>query len=188
MSKKNLNKVSKPSLLVRIKNLVSESKPVFIFVGVFILLMVLFYVLWLSPWFTNHINPKITSLNAWISAKLLHLFGQAASSNGQIIFSSAFSISVARGCDGVEAMAIFSSAIIAFPLPWKRKLYGVLLGVSLLFLLNVVRIVSLFLVGVHYPSIFELMHVEVWQGIFILVSVGMWLGWITTSSKKRANA
>jgi exosortase H (IPTLxxWG-CTERM-specific) len=164
-----------------------SKRPVFIFVGGFTLLMVIFYAIWLSNWFNNHINPIITSVNATLSSVLLNLLGQDTSSSGASIYSTYFSLSVAKGCDGVEAMAVFASALLSFPMTWRKKIPGIFLGVSVLFLLNIIRIVSLFLVGVYRPSLSDIMHTEVWQVVFILAAVALWAGWIYRSKKIRTN-
>jgi exosortase/archaeosortase family protein len=143
--------------------------------------------MWFSEWFNSHINPKITAINAFLSSKILNLLGQGTSSGGETIFSPAFSISVARGCDGVEAMAIFAAALLSFPIPWRKKIPGVFIGIFLLFLLNLIRIVSLFLTGVYYPSLSEVMHTEVWQVVFILAAVALWAAWIYRSTKAKGN-
>jgi exosortase H (IPTLxxWG-CTERM-specific) len=186
--KKREKKINKISFTGNLKKRWKSSLPILLFVGGFGLLMGLFYAFWLSSWFTLHINPKIASFNASLSSRILSLLGQKTSSSGELIFSSSYSISVARGCDGIEAMAIFVCALLAFPMAWRKKILGVVIGVLILFVLNLIRIVSLFLVGVYYPSIFELMHVEIWQGIFILVSVSLWLMWIYFSTKIKVNA
>jgi exosortase/archaeosortase family protein len=92
-----------------------------------------------------------------------------------MIFSPAFSISIARGCDAIEAMALFASALLAFPARWRPKLIGLLGGIVALFLLNIIRIVTLFLTGVYFPKAFEIMHLDVWQALFLLFAVGLWI-------------
>ena len=54
---------------------------------------------------------------------------------------------------------------------------GVLVGVLGLFALNQLRIVSLYFAGIHTPDLFEMLHLEVWQMLFIAASVGLWLAW-----------
>lgn len=165
-----------------------QRRPVFLFLLVFAVLMLLFYAFWLSSFFDKHIQTNIVSVNAVISNLILNLLGQNTHSTEGMIFSPAFSISVKRGCDAIEAMALFASAVLAFPAHWKNKLIGFFGGLILLFLLNIVRIVSLFLTGIYYPKAFDMMHVEIWQVVFIFTAIGLWLFWIQKSSKRKVHA
>gem|GEM_PF-5404655 len=44
--------------------------------------------------------------------------------------------------------------LLAFPAPLNRKIPGIILGIALLLSLNLLRITSLYLVGVHFPRFF----------------------------------
>jgi len=176
----------KPSILTKVKAEWLQKRPVLFFVLGFAVLMILFYSLWLSDFFKQQVTPLINGFNAKIASFILNIFGQGTQPDGFIIASQKFSISIAMGCDAVEAMALFAFAVIAFPGKLTQKLIGVFSGVFILYLFNQVRIVSLFLVGIYYPKAFELMHVEVWQVLFIIFAIGLWIFWIkwTRGTKK----
>ena len=53
-------------------------------------------------------------------------------------------IQIVAGCNGVEAVLILVSAVLAFPAPWKHKLIGIVLGFVAIQALNLVRIISLY--------------------------------------------
>jgi exosortase/archaeosortase family protein len=184
---KKVNHQQKADRASKLRMIWKSKRPILLFVGGFALLIAVFYAIWFSEWFNEDVNPKITSINAFLSSKLLNLLGQGNSTSGETIFSPAFSISVARGCDGVEAMAIFAAALLSFPIPWRKKIPGVFLGVFLLFLLNLIRIISLFLIGVYRPSLSDVMHTEVWQVVFILAAVALWAAWIYRSTKIKSH-
>jgi exosortase H (IPTLxxWG-CTERM-specific) len=159
--------------------------PVLFFVLGFAVLMILFYVFWLSDYFQNNIQPIIISMNSGISSFVLNIFGMGTKAVGENISSPRFSVNIARGCDAVEAMALFASALLAFPARWNYKLIGFFVGIAALFILNIVRVVSLFLTGIYFPKAFEIMHVEVWQVVFIIFAIGLWIFWIKISRKGR---
>ncbi len=161
----------------------AQLKPVAWFVGVFVMVLLVFYVFWLSKFADTRVQPAIASLNAGISGFFLNLFGQGTTASGDIISSAAFSTSVRRGCDAVEAMALFIAAVLAFPARAKHKGFGVIAGILVLFALNIIRIMSLFLTGVYFPSAFELMHVEVWQILFIFFAIGLFFIWLKRTNR-----
>ena len=151
---------------------------VFQFAAGFAGLLALFYVLTLTPWYTSVFRVYLRGTVATANA-LLHALGQATSVSGTSISSTVFSVDVRRGCDGLEPVALFGAAVLGFPLVGiRRKLCGIAAGVTGLLALNQLRIVSLYFIGVHWPLLFEMMHVEVWQVVFILLSIVLWAFWI----------
>jgi len=152
--------------------------PVFFFITIVALLIVLFYITYRNLWFENHVFTPLVNLYALLSGSILNLFGFDVTIYGDVISSPGFSVSVKKGCDAAEPMAIFVAGIIAFPSLIKRKLVGLGIGLAILFMLNIIRIITLFLVGIYYPDFFESMHLAVWQVAFIAVAVLMWFLWL----------
>ena len=181
-------KQTKPSLLKGIHSRWLQIWPVLLFGLGFASLMILFYVVWLSDYFQNSIHPHIISVNARLSSFILNLFGMGTSTMNAMISSSSFSVDIARGCDGVEAMALYASALLSFRGTWRYKLAGFFGGIAILFTLNIVRIISLFLTGIYFPKFFEIMHVEVWQVLFIIFAIGLFGLWIWWSGKGESHA
>ena len=157
--------------------------PVFLFVGRFLILMIVFYMFWFSHWADLYFTGNVVRFNAKVSSAFLDLFGWNTHSIGSEISSPIYSISVAKGCDGIEAMAVFIVALISFPLNWKRKVFGIIYGVLILASLNFIRIISLFILGVNKSAVFESMHSEVWPIVFILASISIWGVWLFRSYK-----
>ena len=114
----------------------------------------------------------------------MNVFGQQTTTNNEFINSSQYSISIARGCDAIEAMALFLSTTLAFPMNWKRKLLGIASGIGILFVLNLIRIVTLFFAGTYKPDIFEVLHVQIWPVIIILIATLLWIVIIRKSKRK----
>ena len=99
-----------------------DKRPVIFFVLGFVLLMVLFYIFWLSDLCLNQIQPRIVSVNARLSSVILNIFGMGTTAVKERVTSSSFSISIAKGCDAMEAMALYASALLTFPAKWKLNL------------------------------------------------------------------
>jgi exosortase H (IPTLxxWG-CTERM-specific) len=177
------NQRQQSSILTNMKGEWLQKRPVLFFVLGFSVMMILFYFIWLSDFFEHSITPRINGVNARIASVILNIFGQGTHPDGFSIISGKFSISIAMGCDAIEAMALFAIAVIAFPGKIKHKIIGVVSGIFILYLLNQVRIISLFLVGIYYRKAFELMHVEVWQFLFIIFAIALWIIWIKWTRK-----
>ncbi len=91
-----------------------------------------------------------------------------------------FNFRVVSECGAIEAMAIFFSAVLAFPTRWWRRLAGILLGIPLLYGVNILRLTCLGYIGAldSGGEIFSFAHEYVWQGLYIIFVVAIWLLWV----------
>ncbi|MGA2281772.1 MAG: exosortase H [Verrucomicrobiota bacterium] len=159
--------------------------PVLRFVVVFGLLLGLFYAVVPPSSFHNTLSAPYLRFSARMASPVCNWFGQRTSAVGATISSARFSLRIGPNCDASDPSALFVAAVLAFPVPFRRKIPGILLGAMILAVVNLVRIVSLFLVGVYFPKAFDWMHVEVWSAIFILLAIVLWTLWIQWAMKFR---
>lgn len=91
-------------------------------------------------------------------------------------------------CGAIEVMAIFFAAVIAFPTRWWKRIVGVLLGIPLMYGVNIFRLSCLAVIGALDSDghIFKLSHEYIWQAIYIVFVVGVWLAWIEFLVKRRS--
>ena len=147
--------------------------------------MGLFYVFaFVSPFYDRHF-PYYLGLNAKLSGYILGLLGQDVTVRDTSISSPAFSVTVKQGCDAIEPTALFICAVLAFPAPFASKIPGIIVGALFLAVLNLIRIVTLFLTGVYFPNAFQFMHIEVWQVIFIPLAVLFWILWLLWATQSQ---
>lgn len=140
-----------------------------------------------GEWTRNRVLVPYHGAIAQATAGLLSAFGESATASGREIRSERFSVVVTHGCDGIELSLMFGAAVIAFPAAFRRKLAGMLLGLILIALLNLIRVVSLWLVGVHWFTGFDLMHFGLWPVFLIGATLGIflsWLQWATVDTKR----
>ena len=153
--------------------------PVFLFLVVFAALMGLFYFFTtVTSFYNNRFIPWYHCYIAFFSGTILDFLGQDITVRGASIFSPRFSVQIIRGCDAIEPVALFICAVLAFPASFSKKISGIIVGTLLLMILNLVRIVSLFLIGVYLPRIVDVMHIEVWQVLFIFSALIFWVFWL----------
>jgi len=151
--------------------------PVLRFVGLFAVVLAAFYGFSATPWFQHDLFPAYLRLNAQVSAAILRLLGEDAHATGISIASSRFGLEIKRGCDATEPCFLLIAAVLAFPAPWKSKFAPIMLGPTVLLLLNLLRIVSLYYAGVYWPGAFEFIHVDVWQTLFLCITMLLWIVW-----------
>jgi exosortase H (IPTLxxWG-CTERM-specific) len=113
---------------------------------------------------------------AWVvlaTSKLLGMLNIPSTYQGSIINLPSISLDIKFGCNGLEAVMIYSVAVAAFPSTWKNKLIGVIGGFAVIQVVNMLRIASLAYSGIHFRSLFEIIHIYIAQGMMIAVSLGV---------------
>jgi exosortase H (IPTLxxWG-CTERM-specific) len=128
-------------------------------------------------WVNDHLIEPFTAGIARASGAALNLLGQQVSRHGTVIESRRFAVNIRNGCNGVEAMLIFLAAVLAFPAAWRSRLVGLALGIAAIQVINLVRVVALFLTGAYWPRLFAASHTVIWQSIVILCGVLLWVYW-----------
>lgn len=128
-------------------------------------------------WVNDHVVVPFTAGVAKASGVTLRLLGQDVTLDGTVIRSPRFAVNIENGCNGVETMLIFLSAVLAFPASWRSRLAGLAIGLVAIQGINLVRVVALFLTGAYLPSLFDASHTVIWQTLVILSGVLLWLLW-----------
>jgi exosortase/archaeosortase family protein len=135
------------------------------------------FILWLTP---SEFFQTYLRLNATASATVLQVLGDDADVSGTSIVSPRFSMGIVRGCEAIQVSAFYIFAVVLWPLSvsWGRRAMGMAVGALLLLTLNLVRIVSLYYIGIYFPSAFEAVHIDVWQPAFIVLALLFWVIWV----------
>ncbi|MCB1054301.1 MAG: exosortase H [Acidobacteria bacterium] len=128
-------------------------------------------------WVNDHWIEPFTGLVATTSGKILDVIGQGVTMQGTVIKNETFQVNIRNGCNGVETMLIFASALLAFPAAWKPKAWGLVAGLVAIQAINLVRVVALFLTGVYFPKFFDTSHTVVWQTVVILFGLLLFIFW-----------
>ncbi len=150
-------------------------------------LLLLFTLSLYTPIVDGVIQP-FTSLIASLCGALMRVFDATVVVEGDVIRSgiSGFGIEIVRGCNAVDAVLILTSAILAFPAPLKNKFAGMVLGFIAIQVLNLVRIISLFYLGLWNRVWFDWFHLYLWQALIILDAMVVWLVWLRYLPQKPA--
>ena len=166
----------------------NQKSPVLKFLLGFAACMVIFYVIYLSPFFVEYIGKPILTVQAKISSLLLNILGQGTTADQDLIIGSDYSISIKNGCDGLETLAIMLSGIIVFPIAFRLKWPGILYGTLALMVLNFFRIVALFIVGRNFSQgVFDFLHEQGGFVIFTVLGVFLWIIWANWALNKRTD-
>ena len=121
----------------------------------------------------------------WTEAHVLLPFTrlQAAAAAG-VFGTPALPVQVTLACSGADAFALCLGAVLAYPVPWNRRLAGAAAGAGLILGLNTLRIATLGQVAPS-PAWFYALHVYVWPAVLTLAIAGYVLGWMRFADRRR---
>ncbi|MBK8243726.1 MAG: archaeosortase/exosortase family protein [Saprospiraceae bacterium] len=148
----------------------------YIGVGLFILVYYLFST---TQIYNQYIQFPVAKLFSFISAQILNFFGFPTVIDDNQLTTGVSSISIAKGCDAIAVMIIYTASVIMLPnSSMKNKMQGIWIGLAVLMFANIIRILSLVFCNIYRPELFEFLHIEFWQIIFIFLGASMFLIWL----------
>ena len=84
---------------------------------------------------------------------------------------------ITQGCTGLFTCALFVSGILSYPVAWRMKLIGLLIGIPSFFTFGILRIVIMAIVAVIQPSRVEVFHVYIMAIANLGFAVFVWVYW-----------
>ena len=100
-----------------------------------------------------------------------------------------FRIKLVPDCGAIPSISIFLAAVIAFPTLIVHRFIGVIAGTMVLYAINVGRLATLMYIGAIDTKSggkwFTFIHEYVWQGIFLIFVVAVWMAWIEFVVRER---
>jgi exosortase family protein XrtF len=137
------------------------------------------YEQWLAP--DGRLDTALCANIAWASARMLQTIGfDAAVAPHHIsllLMSGHPAVIVGIPCNGLVLYALFGGFVLAFPGPWRRKLWFVPAGIALIWLLNVVRVAAL-AINHHYAhKSVDFNHHYTFTFVVYGCIFGLWMLW-----------
>ena len=166
---------------------VSRLPPMLRFLLLFLVCLAMLFVAELWQPVEQHVIEPFTAAIAKVCVFIVGLFDSHVLAAGKELRSTTngFAISIERGCNGVEAVIILVSAMLAFPASWRQKALGIGLGFVAIQVLNLVRIISLFYLGQWNRTWFDWFHLYLWQALIVLDALVVFLLWLRWLSRDR---
>lgn len=124
----------------------------------------------LQRFYLNHL--------ATISAQLINILSPSnkALVLQNIIFGKAH-LEIASTCSGLSFLSLLGAAILVFTTSIRNKVIGVVIGIILVLLLNLVRIISLYFTIAYQPEWFLWIHLYVAPTLMIILCCLFFAGW-----------
>lgn len=114
---------------------------------------------------------------AHVSAALIRITGTPVRVMQTLIVGSCFAVDIQNGCNGVEATLFLVAAILAFPAPARSRAMAVAAGAALIQAANLIRVVTLYLIGCYRRDWFDTFHLAVWQSVIFALAMLYFAFW-----------
>jgi len=85
---------------------------------------------------------------------------------------------VTSECTAVNAVFLFISFVVAYSSTFKSKALGLISGIPLILVVNILRLVVLGWVTEYWPKQAHFFHDYVWETIFLFFIIVLWFLWI----------
>lgn len=140
----------------------------------------------LSPWLNDSrgaINDVVTLNLAQAGAAIMRVVGYDASvvrpdvGLSQIAVGGNPIVHIEHGCNGIALMVLFAGFILAYPGPWRKKLWYIPAGVVVIHLVNILRVAGLAINHQVSHSSFEFNHKYTFLIIVYAFVFWLWMIW-----------
>ncbi len=157
----------------------AEKRPITIewgFIGLFVLYISIFAgVLEMN-------RSALLAFREFTASAIAALWGifttQVACSGTQLTFVG-FAMEIVLECTALHYMIIYIAGVLAFRSHTvSYRAAGIFLGILLIFLLNMFRIGIIGFIGRYYSDVFTFVHEYLWQGMFALSVILLWMLWV----------
>jgi|SRR3989338_8541783 len=154
----------------------SPGRRMTLFCVVFLLLILFFSSVTSTRLVGVVLHEHLTRLITTIAASVLALFGDVAVSGRYLSFNG-FGASIEGACDGVQPTYIYISAVLATPSRWRDRAWGLLIGIPIIFLINLIRVGTVIVCGAYWPKWVDWVHLYGWQALLIVLTMAAWVFW-----------
>ena len=123
----------------------------------------------------NLLSMKTAQLSSW----LLNIIGVKTRTMSSFVYQDqGFAIDISYKCTGILLMTFFAAGIFAYPCSLLKKLSGLVVGIPLIFVINLVRLVGLFLIGTFAITLFDFSHKVLAEILMIIATFLVWWFWL----------
>ncbi len=85
-------------------------------------------------------------------------------------------LAIGEPCTAIRSLIAFIALVFASPRTMHSKKKSLIL-LPVIYLANIVRIITLAFVSNSYPSLFDFIHIFLWREGLVLLIIGLWFYW-----------
>ncbi len=119
----------------------------------------------------------------WLVENVLHY--PVKMPDNTLFFAKNSYVAVEGACSGLKQFYQWTVLMILFPGPWRKKLWYIPLGLIVIHINNIIRIVILSVVVVHWPQHWDFIHMWILRPFFYVVIFALWVVWVEKIRDKK---
>lgn len=156
-----------------------DRNPAIEFAVTFAVLAIVGTLLLMNSFVVQYFVEPLTQGLVQASAEVTRLTGAEVSVRESVLafVGSPGAVEVADGCNAVQVCMLLMCGILAFPAPLLSRVIGIVVGIAIVQLINIVRIVTLLYLSGHAPDLFDFFHLYVWDAFIVIDAVVAFLVW-----------
>ena len=148
-------------------------------------LVAVFYFLDKNSWFQGTLVAPYARISTRLAGLGLSLIGVDCRISDNAIAAAGKNFLVASSCTGSFVFLIFAALVLTFPVAWKKRLGGLVLGFVSIAGLNLLRIILIVLLGSRFPATFWGMHIVFGQALIIAGTLATFIWWVRDEADGR---
>lgn len=134
-----------------------------------------------------------TNVSAWQSKELLETIGYETrvephpdEPSMKLIIRDKYVARMVEGCNSISIIILFISFVIAFSGKAKTTFFFIIAGSTLLYAVNLIRVVVLSVGLYHYPWRREILHTVIFPAIIYGMVFLLWMLWVNRFSNLKS--
>lgn len=142
------------------------------FIIVFFVSLILLQLLTHIPILINALIYVTTNITGFF---VKFIYSDISINEFHIISKRGIDMEIIYECTGIYGIIVyFSASISTFWVDKFDKIKGIIIGIIVIFIANIVRLVSLYIISQEYPPAFEYFHTYFWQLFLIIVIIALY--------------
>ena len=134
--------------------------------------------------FTN-VTERLASATASAAVLSLRVVHCPAYALGDVIVTPDLQAQVILDCTGLFPAVVYVAAVITSSASWRRRAYGIGIGLCAVFIINQLRLLSVFLTAaLQQTRMMHVLHLRVWPALMIILTLLVWLAWATRYAER----
>jgi len=130
---------------------------------------------------TQHVVFFLSQIDSTVSMLALPV-----SASIKVLKDSKTVISVYEGCNSINVMIVYVSFLFSFTGPLKKTLQFFVLGIVVIYVMNLLRVILLYEVALFFPHNLYFFHKYFFTGIIYAVVFLLWYIWIKQVTKRES--
>jgi len=150
----------------------NENRKYINFIIIFFSSLIILQLLTHIPIFMNaliYITTQITGFFVQL------IYSDVTINEFHIISKRGIDMEIIYECTGIYGIIVYLSASLsAFWVDKFDRINGIMIGIFTIFIANIIRLVSLYIISQEYPPAFEYVHTYFWQLFLIIVIIALY--------------